>query len=80
MFESWTQKHTKGEGGEKYFPLWEPRFPGQYFAKFLRQKIDSCERKSILVTRNLFLSQEINSCQKKSFLLSSNPSVKLINL
>ena len=34
--------------------------------------MNSCHKKSILVTRNHFLSQEINSCQKKSILVKRN--------
>ena len=60
--------------------------------QFLRQEIDSYDKKFILVTRNLFYSQETNSCRKKpifitrnqffsqkSFLVSSHPSIKVIN-
>ena len=38
----------------------------------MSQEINSCHKKSILVTRNQFLSQEINSCPKKSILATRN--------
>ena len=41
--------------------------------QFLRQKINSYNKKLILVTRNLCLSQETNSCHKKSILVTRNP-------
>ena len=41
------------------------------------EKIDACDKKSIIVTKNQFLTQEINCCQKKSVLVKSHTLVKL---